>query len=817
MRVSKEWLGQYITLPDSVTADDLANDITLKSVEVEDVISYAALLDNIVLAEITTIEKHSNADSLYCCAVDNGSGESVPIVCGGGNLREGMRVILGMVGAKVQWHGEGDLVELKKTKIRGEVSHGMICAAEEIGLALLFPQKDEKDIVDVSFLKNVPLGTPIATALEIEDHVLDIENKTMTHRPDLWGHYGLARECSAIYNTPLQEINSPDIVSGKEVEASVLVKDVGLCPRYMAVVLDNLVDKEAPLWMRKRLALAGSRSINAIVDITNYVMLELGQPLHAFDISTLTSPDIIVRKAKKDEKITVLGGEEFALTSDMLVIADKEKVIALAGIKGGESTGVTEGTTSILLEAAHFNGQSVRRTSSALGLRTDASARFEKNLDPLLVQKALARAVALFVEIFPEVRVVSNVCDEQSFSINKPVITVSLADINTMMGCDMEEKFVIDTLTKLGFGVSISGDEFSVSVPSWRATGDIAIPEDIIEEIARMYGYGNVPEVLPSFPIEPSPTSPLRDIKKRIVEILSRVHGFTEHYSYAFVSPDWLDRLNIDKTKHIELANPLAKDRPLIRRSIVPNMLESVEKNFHRFDEIALFELGPVFYSELEGAFEDTSQKDRLPKQDEVLGLVYGAKNESTPFFTVSDAVLDLFARLGVAGGSLKKVGVATESGLGHPGRMAEIFVGDTLVGRIAEVHPVVQKAVGIPHRVVFAEVFVERILEHTSDVLDYVPISQFPTSQRDVAFTVAKSVAHNDIVQTVSSCSDLITSVELFDVYEGEHLEEGQKSMAYHVVYGSGDRTLKNEEVSEAHKHVVSMLSEQYDATVRK
>ncbi|MBT6294518.1 MAG: hypothetical protein HOJ25_02400, partial [Candidatus Magasanikbacteria bacterium] len=404
-----------------------------------------------------------------------------------------------------------------------------------------------------------------------------------------------------------------------------------------------------------------------------------------------------------------------------------------------------------------------------------------------------------------------------SFSINKPVITVSLADINTMMGCDMEEKFVIDTLTKLGFGVSISGDEFSVSVPSWRATGDIAIPEDIIEEIARMYGYGNVPEVLPSFPIEPSPTSPLRDIKKRIVEILSRVHGFTEHYSYAFVSPDWLDRLNIDKTKHIELANPLAKDRPLIRRSIVPNMLESVEKNFHRFDEIALFELGPVFYSELEGTFEDTSQKDRLPKQDEVLGLVYGAKNESTPFFTVSDAVLDLFARLGVVGGSLKKVGVATESGLEHPGRMAEIFVGDTLVGRIAEVHPVVQKAVGIPHRVVFAEVFVERILEHTSDVLDYVPISQFPTSQRDVAFTVAKSVAHNDIVQTVSSCSDLITSVELFDVYEGENLEEGQKSMAYHVVYGLGDRTLKNEEVSEAHKHVVSMLSEQYDATVRK
>ncbi|MBH41543.1 MAG: phenylalanine--tRNA ligase subunit beta [Candidatus Magasanikbacteria bacterium] len=816
MRVSKEWLEQYITLPKSITPNDLADTITIKSVEVEEVISCNELLLGMVLAKIVSIEKHPNADSLFCCKVDNGSKELLPIVCGGGNLREGMHVILGMIGARVRWHGEGGLVELQKTKIRGEESHGMICAAEEIGLELLFSQKDEKDIVDVSFLEGVELGTPISTALGIDDYVLDIENKSMTHRPDLWGHYGLARECSAIYDVPLKDIQHPDIVGGNTVEVSVEIKDPELCPRYMAVALENLDNKEAPLWMRKRLALAGARSINAIVDITNYVMLELGQPLHAFDITSLESPHIVVRRAKDKESITVLGGDDFSLTSEMLVIEDRKKAIALAGIKGGENTGVTEETTSILLEAANFNARSIRRTSSALGLRTDASARFEKNLDPLLAQKALQRAVALFVDIFPEAKVTSNVCDAQSFSIDKPVITVSQKQINTMLGCEVDESFVIETLTKLGFDVSVKKSTFSVVVPSHRSTGDISIPEDIIEEIARMYGYGNIPEVLPTFPITPSPTSPLRDTKKKVVELLSLVHGFSEQYSYAFVSPTWLERLQISSTQHIELANPLAKDRPLIRRSIVPNMLESVEKNFHRFDTVKLYELGPVFYAEKEGEFEDTSSKAKLPKQEEVLGLVYGAKNENTPFFMLRVTITHLLDQLGISGYTFEHKKTKESDSLEHPGRTAQVVVNGNCVAEISEIHPVVQKEIGIPYKTAFAELFLERLLQDVGEVLDYTPISPFPTSQRDIAFTVARKASHNNLKTTILEADALIVSVDLFDVYTGKERDKEEKSMAYHIVYGSKERTLTSEEVDASHKKVIAILEKKHGAKIR-
>ena len=817
MRVSKEWLEEYVTLPTSVTPEVLANDITVTSVEVEEVLSYAQLLENIVVGRVVAIEKHPNADSLYCCQVDVGGSELVPVVCGGGNLTKDMFVALGLVGARVRWHGEGELVTLKKTKIRGEISLGMICAAEEIGLELLFSKSDEKDILDLSFLSENTLGVSLVEALDLEDYILDIENKTMTHRPDLWGHYGLARECSALYNVPLHNLSLPEIVSEEVVDVSVRLVESEKCTRYMAVVLENLEHKEAPFWMRRRLAVAGVRSINAIVDVTNYVMLELGQPLHAFDINSLASPDIVIRHAKAGEEFVALGGEAYELAPDMLVVADKEKTIALAGVKGGEYTGVTEKTTSILLEAAHFTGKSVRRTSSQLGLRTEASSRFEKNLDPLLVESALKRAIVLFTEIFPNIRIVSRVCDEQSFVYKEKIITISLQHIRRMIGCEIESSFVVETLQRLGFEVEVQDGIFSVSIPSWRATGDISIPEDIIEEIARMYGYGNIPEVLPLFPILPAPESQLRDTKKALMECLTSVHSCVEHYSYAFVSPDWLERLSLESLQHIVLENPLAKDKPLLRRSILPNMLESAEKNFHRFDEVRLCELGPVFDSTQDGAFTSTAELERLPKQHEVLGIVFGKRGVGIPFFVVSDMVTDSLRRLGIENVYLRKKHDADVNGLMHPGRCADIIVDGIVVGVVAEVHPSVQTTIGIPYKVAFAEIFIELILEKKGGSGGYAPISAFPVSQRDLAVTVAGDTLHDDVLRVVSGASNLVMSVELFDVYVGENLGDNRKSMAYHIVYGLAERTLTSEEVANAHLKVVSALEIQCGAVIRE
>ena len=817
MKVSLNWLKQYLNLPESISADEFALKLTMSTVEVEEVEKQGEHLENIILGEITKIEAHPDADKLKVCTVSDAQ-ENFQVVCGGINVAEKMKIAFAKVGSKVRWHGEGELVELAKAKIRGVESYGMICASDEIGLGEMFPSKEHAEILDLSMVK-AKVGTPLAKALELSDVVLDIDNKSMTHRPDLWGHYGMAREVAAIFHKDLAEYNPAKVKESKEINLNVKVEDTKLCPRYMGVVVDGIEVAESPAWLKQRLSAVGLRPINNIVDITNYIMYDLGQPMHAFDSSKVESQkskvseiEILVRKAKDDEDFVALDGSKHKLTSEMLVIADNEKVIALAGVMGGENTEVTSDTKTIIFESANFEATTVRRAAQKLALRSDSSARFEKSLDPNNADLALLRAVELTLEFCPNAKVVSKVVDEKSFHVNQGPIEMTLEFLERKIGQKIETKEIIKILVSLGFEVTEKKNILSVKIPTWRATKDISIAEDLVEEISRIYGFGNIEVSLPEFTIAPPEKNKLKILQRRLSNILINKAGYNETLTYSFVSPNILQKLNFDLSDYIELDNPIAKDRPFLRRSILPNLLESLEKNIHEVDEVCLFEVGKVFKKEEPGVRISEKSDELLPRQDTMLGVVFANKKEKIPFYEMSQVVTDLFAELNL-GYSLQE---NSEIDLLHPARNAKVLVGDVEVGFVGELHPALQNNFGIESRTSILELNLDKLLNVWVEKDNYKRLSQYPSVLRDVALLVDKKNSNLELLNTIQSVSDLITSVELFDVFESDKIGKDKKSMAYHITYQSNEKTLETEEVERVHEKVLEKLKKSVGAEVR-
>lgn len=817
MKISKKWLQEFVFLPDSLTPEELAKELSLRTVEVEGVERQGQNLDHVVVGLIQSIEKHPNADKLKVCQVDAGS-ETLTIVCGGSNIEVGMKVALAKIGARVLWHGEGEPIVMEKAAVRGVDSLGMICGSDEIGLSNLFPKKDEKEIVNLNHLKDKP-GTPLAKALGFDDVTLEVDNKSLSNRPDLWGHLGLAREIATIYRKKFSPLSSPAFKSVHTAKLEVHVEDHTLCPRYMGVLLEGIKIESSPEWIKNRLEACGIRPINTIVDITNYVMLEIGQPTHAFDANKISQNKIIVRRANDEEKFITLDQKEHTLSSDMLVIADGEKSLALAGVMGGVESGISESTTSIIFEAANFDASTTRKTSTKLGLRTDASARFEKSLDPNNAEIALKRLVELTLKVCPQAKVVSNIVDIYPKKFTPKIIHTSYSFFEQKIGIKLDHKKIVDILERLGFGVEKSKkDDLKITVPTWRATKDISLPEDLVEEVLRIFGYEAVPATLPQFSTIPPRVNSVRKLERKWKEYLALECGFTETYNYSFESPEWLKKMGVDTSLHLELANPIAKDRPLVRRSLIPNLLENVESNLHRFEQVKIFETGRIYKIEEAGERGEVNSDELLPRQDMSLSVVYAAKQDETPFYALSEALRRVGKRLLVDIEIQKNTQQNSEEAPWiHPGRSASLIVQSTVVGRVSELHPAIAQNLGMSTRVAFAEINLNILSSVMQEKVLYKPLSPYPEVVRDIAFVVDKNVLHADIEMSLRNVDELIQSVELFDVYQGERLGENKKSMAYHIVYGSSEKTLMTEEVDATHKKVLQTLENQFGVEIRK
>ena len=829
MLISFNWLKQYTGLPSSTTPEEIAEKLKLSTVEVEKVERQGKDLKSIVVGLVKKVVKHPDADKLKVCTVNDGA-QDWQVVCGGSNVKEGMKVAFGRIGAKVRWHGEGELVVLAKAKIRGVESFGMICASTEIGLGDRFPLKEEKEILDLSEILDIgnwKLGYELAKVLGMDDVIFEIDNKSLSNRPDLWGHYGMAREVAALFKKaliayPIKKTKKQD-TRNKQIQNYKLqidVEDKKLCPRYMAVAIDGIKIASSPDWLQKKLLAVGLRPINNIVDITNYIMLDLGQPMHAFDESKVlksiksVKSEITVRRAKDGEKFTTLDGIEYELKSENLVIANKEKAIALAGVIGGLESGIGNETTAIIYESANFDASSIRKTSTRLGLRTDSSARFEKSLDPNNCELAMRKAIELTLELCPGAKIASKIVDVKDFHLQQGPIELPLEFLHKKIGVEIDKKEAIKILANLGFEVKEKKGVLLVKIPTWRATKDISIAEDLIEEVARVYGYGNIPASLPKFPIVPPSKNELLALERTIKEILALEFGFSEVYNYSFVSPQLLQRLGIDSAGLIELDNPVAEDRPFLGRSLWPGLLENAEMNLHRFDEVKMFEIGKVFNSEISGLRVSGNSDELLPGQPLYLGLVFAGKGVLTPFYELSNALAGVFERLGCAA----EFKPATHE-LGkviHRGRQAQILVSGEGIGAITEISPSFSERLGVDSRVAVAELDLDKLLSLVNDNIQYHKISQYPSVVRDIAFMVDKKIEHARIVFELKKIDRLIVGVELFDVYEGKNLPAGKKSLAYHITYRSDDRTLESAEVDAAHAKVGEVLKKKFEAEVR-
>ncbi|MFA4845041.1 MAG: phenylalanine--tRNA ligase subunit beta [Patescibacteria group bacterium] len=814
MLISKKWLSEFVKLPRGVSDFDLAKVVTLSTVEVEKVIDQAVVMDKMVVGVVKAVLPHGNADRLKVCQVDVG-GRETQIVCGGTNVQEGMKVAVALPGARVRWHGEGELVELAPTKIRGEQSEGMICAGAEIGIEK--SGEGEHEIMDLGSISD-KAGTPLAKALGRDDVVFDIEHKSLTNRPDLMGHYGMAREIAALYRVPLEKYARASVKPGKGITLSVSVDDAALCPRYMAVALDHVVVAPSPAWLCNRLMSCGVRSINNVVDVTNFVMLELGQPMHAFDADKIGGTDvkIVVRTAKKGERLSCLDDQTYALDPERLLITDGKHPIAIAGVMGGKDSAVTDTTTRVVFESANFSPVSVRKTSTKLGLRSESSARFEKSLDPELCTLALHRAVALLSELCPEAHVASKVVDVYPYLQKPTMISLSADQVSSHLGTEISSSDISDILSRLGFSLkplklSTPSTPFSVTIPTWRATRDISIKEDVIEEVARIWGYDRIHSALPSFSIAPPVQDSVRLLSRRLRHTLALELATTEVYRYAFVSPETLTALGFDPAEHLKLANPLASDRPYLVRSLLPNLLEAVVANQHAFTSVSLFEIDRVFLGELKG--DEDGQKGRLPIQPYHLAIAYSSQGDESPFAHVRGMVESVLVREGF---------VVTFEPVTHPGswmhswRSADILVAGKKIGVVAQVNAEASSDLGIDRCVAVAELNVSELISRPRDVAAFTSIPMFPDAKRDVAFVVDVHAPYADLESAVRAASPLLVHVELFDVFQGNGIEAGKKSMAVHLLLRSGERTLTSHEADQEIEKIRRVLTKQFGATMR-
>ena len=811
MKVSLNWIRDYVQLPADADLKRLAYDLTMSTVEVEDAVELAKQFEHMAVGVINAVEQHPNADKLKVCKTDIG-GEVKDIVCGGTNLRAGMKVAVALPGAMCRWHGEGEPVEIKQSKLRGVESYGMICGAAEIGLADLFPTKEEAHILDLSDF-DAPAGTPLADALDLNDIILEIDNKSMTNRPDLWGHYGIAREIAALYDLPMKEFPHFDRNVENTSGFHVTVEDAERCPRMTGTQIENVCVKPAPYWMQVRIWKTGMRPINALVDITNYVMLATGQPTHAFDSDHIAG-HIIVRRAGEGEKLLLLNGKELALTADDLVIADDAGVVGLAGVMGGAKDSILPETDKVILEVANFDAKGIRRTALRYDNRTEASARYEKAIDPERCDQAFDLSMQLLSQLYPEMKV-TGLVDEYPTHLKQAEIDVALSWLERRLGKRLLPEEIRHKLELLGYTVSFEGDNMHLVVPTWRSTGDVSIQADIMEEVARMYGYEN-------FEAEPITTTfdgainqLDKDLERRIKEYLAIRCGMQEIFTYPWMDEQFVNAVLQSTEGILSLSTPPSPAERFVRSSLLPNLCKAVVKNERYFNDFAIFETAQVFRDENYTAPYDAREK--LPSQRKnVAGAFASTDKDITALFRRVKGVVEMMARYV----HMETLTFRQEEKPIWADNVVwlNIYRGEEKVGDLALLAKKVSMACGIKNlNVMLFQLDQDSLVPLKSRTNTFTHIAEYPMTDYDISLLLDGSVQWKDVVQTVSGIkSELLHGVSFVDEYRGKQVPAGKKSLTLRLSIGSKEKTLTSTEIEEVAAGVLRKIAKRFGAELR-
>ena len=812
MKVSLNWIRDYVKLPADADLKKLAYDLTMSTVEVEDTIELAKQFDHMVVGVINTIEQHPNADKLRVCMTDIG-GRVESIVCGGSNLREGMKVAVALPGSVCRWHGEGEPVEIKKSKLRGVDSYGMICGAVEIGLADLFPTKEEAHILDLSDF-DAPAGTPLADALDLNDIILEIDNKSMTNRPDLWGHYGIAREIAALYDLPMKEFPHFDRNVENTSGFHVTVEDAERCPRMTGTQIENVCVKPAPYWMQVRIWKTGMRPINALVDITNYVMLATGQPSHAYDSDHIAG-HIIVRRAKAGETLTLLNGRELPLSTDDLTIADDAGIVGLAGVMGGAKDSILPTTSKVILEIANFQAAGIRRTALRYDNRTEASARYEKAIDPERCDQALDLSMQLFSDLYPEMKV-TGLVDEYPRHLKQAEIDVPLSWLERRLGKRLSPDEIKHKMELLGYSITFNGDNMHVVVPTWRSTGDVSIQADIMEEVARMYGYEN-------FEAEPITTTfdgainqLDKDLERRIKEYLAIRCGMQEIFTYPWMEESYVNAVLQSTEGILSLSTPPSPAERFVRSSLLPNLCKAVVKNERYFDEFSIFETAQVFRDENYTSPYDPREK--LPSQRKnVAGAFVTTAKDITALFRKAKGVVEMMARyVHMETLTFRQ----TEKPVWADNVVwLNIYRGEEKVGDLALLSKKVSMACGIKNlNVMLFQLDQDSLVPLKSRTNTFTHMAEYPMTDYDISLLLDGSVQWKDVLQTVGGIkSDLLHGASFVDEYRGKQVPAGKKSLTLRLSIGSKEKTLTSSEIEEVASNVLNKIAKRFGAELRR
>lgn len=807
MNLSRKWLSEFVTV--DANDKDFAEAMTLSGSKVELTHDLGAEIQNVVVGKVLSMKRHENSDHMWVCQVDAGRAAPIQIVTGAQNVKEGDIVPVALDGSVLPGGKE-----IKAGKLRGEDSNGMLCSFTELGLEQRdFPTAYENGIwilSDDPELTNLTIGEDIRTAVGLDDHVVEFE--ITPNRPDCLSVIGLAREVTATFDKPCY-FHTPEVKATGKGDLTQLLTvstpDPELCPRYTARMVRNVKIAPSPKWMRERLRAMGVRPINNIVDITNYVMLEYGQPMHAFDYRYIKNGHIVVRRAKLGEELTTLDGNVRKLTPNHLVIADETRAVGLAGIMGGENSEIVEDTVDVVFESANFDGTCIRKGALSLGMRTEASAKFEKGLDVQNTLPAVNRACEL-VELLGAGEVLPGVIDVVNNIPEPTLLKLEPDKINALLGTDVSENVMYTILQKLGF--ETTQERGIIKVPSWR--GDVKEMADLAEEVARFYGYNNIPVTLMRGQTTLGGYSTAQKLENRLGS-LCRAMGYDEIITYSFISPTWYDKIgwpaDYPRRNSFKILNPLGEDTSIMRTTALPSMLEILSRNYnYRNKNVRLYELGRIY---------QPGGKDGLAVESKVLTL--GAYGDDMDFYALKGAVEAILGDIRVSGVHFETATPETWGGAitpYHPGRVAAVFnASEDCLGFIGQIHPLVAKNFGVDGELYCAELSFDELMLAKGADPEYVPLPKFPSVTRDIAVVCDEAVTVGALEAAIrKGAKGLLKEVALFDIYRGKGVDDGKKSVAFNLVLRADDRSLTGEEADADVQSILETLKTDCGAVLR-